>query len=178
MSLRASVDVALAPQAAFDEFVDELIRGLGRTAVTFEPNLHGAVVENGSEIGRVTAWDAGRRIAADWHPADWLPDASCEITVTFGPLTSGTRVAFELDGWESILGESGGDLLGWFAGQVAVPILKATAPGTFVDWFTDRKARRPSGKEAREGYRDPLYHRPNFLAIFRRPGTEAVRLSG
>jgi len=33
------------------------------------------------------------------------------------------------------------------------------------DWITDRRARCPSGRQARATYRDPLYHRPNFRAI-------------
>jgi SAM-dependent methyltransferase len=31
--------------------------------------------------------------------------------------------------------------------------------------LTDRKARKPSGPEARITYGDPIYHKPNFLAI-------------
>jgi ubiquinone/menaquinone biosynthesis C-methylase UbiE len=33
------------------------------------------------------------------------------------------------------------------------------------DWLTDRRARRPSGTQARVTYSDPLYHYPNFQAI-------------
>jgi SAM-dependent methyltransferase len=39
------------------------------------------------------------------------------------------------------------------------------APRRLGDWITDRRARRPSGAQARATYRDPLYHRPNFKAI-------------
>jgi SAM-dependent methyltransferase len=39
------------------------------------------------------------------------------------------------------------------------------SPSRFGDWITDRRARRPSGPEARTTYRDPIYHRPNFKAI-------------
>lgn len=31
--------------------------------------------------------------------------------------------------------------------------------------MTDKRARKPSGLESRQTYRDPVYHRPNFLAI-------------
>jgi SAM-dependent methyltransferase len=41
------------------------------------------------------------------------------------------------------------------------------APTRLGDWITDRRARCPSGPQARAFYRDPLYHRPNFKAILK-----------
>jgi SAM-dependent methyltransferase len=45
------------------------------------------------------------------------------------------------------------------------PLLRASAPIAFGDWLTDRVARMPSGARARETYRDPLYHWPNFRVL-------------
>lgn len=59
-----------------------------------------------------------------------------------------------------------GELAGWFASQVAAPLLQATAPVSLGNWLTDRRARRPSGAQARAVYRDPLYHYPNFYVIY------------
>jgi len=71
-------------------------------------------------------------------------------------------VTIEHRGWDGLVGD---ELPGWFAAEVAAPFLAATSPSGFGDWLTDRRARRPSGAAARETYRDPLYHRPNFRAI-------------
>src|SRR5207253_1245859 len=68
-----------------------------------------------------------------------------------GPVTTTITVAAEL--------------LGWFADQVAAPLLVVSAPAALGDWLTDRAARRPSGAAQRAGYRDPSHHRPSFGAI-------------
>ena len=54
----------------------------------------------------------------------------------------------------------------WFAA-----ILGAASPEAAIDWWVDRVARRPFGPRSRSVYADPLYHRPNFLALL-----EALRL--
>ena len=56
-------------------------------------------------------------------------------------------------------------LAGWFASEVAAPLLRAAAPQAIGDWITDRRARRPSGAGARTAYRDPVYHYPNFRVM-------------
>ncbi len=68
--------------------------------------------------------------------------------------------------WGRLVGD-GSELAGWFAHEVAAPLLQATGPTRFGDWLTDRRARRPSGRQARAIYRDPVYHRPNFRAILK-----------
>ena len=54
----------------------------------------------------------------------------------------------------------------WFAA-----IVGAASPEAAIDWWVDRVARRPSGPHSRQVYADPLYHRPNFLALL-----DALRL--
>lgn len=54
----------------------------------------------------------------------------------------------------------------WFAA-----IVGAASPEAAIDWWVDRVARRPFGPHSREVYADPLYHRPNFLALL-----DALRL--
>ncbi|HKW43479.1 MAG TPA: class I SAM-dependent methyltransferase, partial [Thermoplasmata archaeon] len=61
---------------------------------------------------------------------------------------------------------------GWFSSEIAAAFLGTMTPLRFGDWLTDRRARRPSGRQAEATYRDPLFHRPNFLAIL-----EALRLT-
>jgi SAM-dependent methyltransferase len=119
-------------------------------------------VDGELEVGRVVAWEPGRRVLLEWRPADWAPDEVTEVELRLEPVAAGTRVILEHRGWGGLLGDRGGELAGWFAGEVVAPLLRATAPARFTDWLTDRVARRPSGGQAREVYRDPLFHRPNF----------------
>jgi SAM-dependent methyltransferase len=73
-------------------------------------------------------------------------------------------VTFEHRGWGGLVGEAA-ELAGWFAAEIAAPMIRATTPSAIGDWLTDRQARRPSGASARAVYRDPLYHYPNFAVI-------------
>jgi SAM-dependent methyltransferase len=87
------------------------------------------------------------------------------MELRFEPIEDGTRVTLSDLGWGNALGNDGNELAGWFASEVAAPLLRAMAPKGLGDWITDRRARRPSGPQSRETYRDPLYHRPNFKVI-------------
>jgi len=147
-AVRASIDLALEPSAAFEVIVEELAAALERLEIRLDIGRE-RVTEGEVEVARVTSWAPGERIVFEWHPSDWKPD---EVTV-------------EHRGWGRALGDHGGELAGWFAGEVAAPLLRATAPTGFGDWLTDRRARRPSGLQSRAVYRDPVYHRPNFRAI-------------
>ncbi len=166
-TVRASIDVALEPSVAFDVLVEELASALARVGIRFEAGAEGRVAEGAVEVGRVVSWERGRRIVVQWHQADWQPDETTEVELRFEPGRDATRVTIEHRGWGRLLGDSGGELTGWFAHEVAVPLLRATAPAAFGDWLTDRRARRPSGAQARDIYRDPIYHRPNFRAMLK-----------
>ena len=52
-TLRLSLDLALAPQAAFDVLVEELAAALARAGIVFEPGPGGRVIEGEFEVGRV-----------------------------------------------------------------------------------------------------------------------------
>jgi SAM-dependent methyltransferase len=133
----------------------------------FEPGEGGRIVEGNVEVGRVLSWKAGNEILVEWRQADWKPDEVTKVSLRFDPVQDGTRITMEHDGWGSLLGDRGGELAGWFASEVAGPLLQAMGPNRFGDWLTDRSARRPSGAQARAGYRDPVYHRPNFKVILK-----------
>ena len=163
-TVSASIDLALAPAAAFDVFVEELTTAFMQSGMAFETGAHGRIIMGEFEVGRVVAWKAGELIQLQWHPADWEPQETTSVEVRFEPVNGGTRVTVEQRGWGGLVGDPG-ELAGWFAGAVAAPFLLATAPRGFGNWLTDRRARRPSGSQARSVYRDPLYHYPNFYAI-------------
>jgi SAM-dependent methyltransferase len=163
-TVRVSMDVALDPSVAFDVFVEGLVTALARAGLDFEPGATGHVNENGHEVGRVVSWKPGERIVLQWRPADWAPEEITEVEAKLERVDGGTRLVLEHRGWGGLIGDAG-ELAGWFAGEVATPLLRATAPHAFGDWLTDRRARRPSGAQARAVYRDPLYHYPNFRVI-------------
>jgi SAM-dependent methyltransferase len=167
MAVVASVDAKLDSRSAFGTFVEELSLALSRLGIQFEHGPHGRVTEGGHEIGRVAAWQTGERIALEWYPADWQADVVTQVELRFEPLPEGTRITLEHWRFESLVGDSGGELAGWFAGEVAAPLLRATTPSAFGEWVTDRRARRPSGAQARQTYRDPIFHRPNFKVILK-----------
>jgi SAM-dependent methyltransferase len=165
MGIRASVDVKLDSRSAFQGFVDELSMALARLGTQFEPGPNGRLTDSSREIGRVVSWQPGERIALEWHPADWQPDEVTKVELGFEPIQEGTRIRLECGNIDSLVGDSGSELAGWFASQVAAPLLGAVGPSRLGEWITDRRARRPSGPQARQTYRDPIFHRPNFKVI-------------
>ncbi len=164
-SVRSSVTVGLEPSSAFEVLTAELADALARLGIRFEPGPGGRLVEGDVEVGRVVVWQPGERIRLEWHPPPWEPERTSELELHFERVDGGTRVSVEQGGWERVLGGPPDELLGWFASQALAPMLRAMAPAGLGDWLTDRRARRPTGRQAREIYRDPIYHRPNFRAI-------------
>ena len=162
--LRVSLDVALAPAAAFDVLVEELAGALARMGLRFEPGPGGRVTEGPDLVGKVFTWEPGRGLALEWRHASWNPGVVTEVRLLLEPAGAGAKATFEHRGWDAAIGDPG-EMAGWFAAQVLAPLLAASGPGAFGDWFTDRRARRPSGAAARATYLHPLYHYPNFRVI-------------
>jgi ubiquinone/menaquinone biosynthesis C-methylase UbiE/uncharacterized protein YndB with AHSA1/START domain len=163
---RLEILLDLDPAVAFEMIVDELALELPRVGLQLTPGPAGRITEGGDVVGRVLEWTPGSRIRLEWHPATWNGERVTEVDFQVQPGRNGTHVTLAHRGFASLLGDAA-EQAGWFGGQVAAPLLRAIAPRGFGDWFTDRRARRPSGLQARETYRDPLYHRPNFRAILR-----------
>jgi len=164
-TLRISVKLALDPPAAFDTLVEELALALRGLGIRFDPGVHGSIAEDEVGVGRVVCWEPGARILLEWRPADWAAGGPTEIELCFAPVEGGTRVTLDHRGWGRALGGDAGELAGWFAGEVAAPLLRAATTARFGDWLTDRGARRPAGARARAVYRHPTYHYPNFQVI-------------
>lgn len=122
-------------------------------------------MEGDAEIGAVLEWNAGKRISLAWRPKIWESKSSSKLAVTFKPKGRGTAVTLELVNWSRVLGDEKEELLGWFANEVAGPLMSASAPNHLGDWVTDRQARRPFGARSRGVYRNPTHHWPNFYAI-------------
>jgi SAM-dependent methyltransferase len=169
-TIRISMDLALAPMAAFDALIEELAIALEQRGMSAELGPDGRVVQAApgqlgeQEVGRMASWQPGELLRLRWRPADWNVEEVGEVELRLEPFEGGTHVILEHSGWGGLIGEPS-ELAGWFASAVVAPLLQATAPAGVGDWLTDRRARRPSGAQARSVYRDPLYHYPNFLAI-------------
>jgi uncharacterized protein YndB with AHSA1/START domain len=142
---RAEIVVDASPAEAFRIFTDEIglwwrrdtpywndpERGL---AIRIEPRLGGRFLEvydldagTGLEVGRVTAWEPGARLALTWTQVGWPEGVSTDLEVTFEPAGGGTRVRLEQTGFERVPdaerfvpGYDAGwkEVLGWFAERV------------------------------------------------------------
>ncbi|WP_434111496.1 SRPBCC family protein [Paraburkholderia caffeinilytica] len=117
-----SLRVAATPQRAFDVFTREIGRwwrpnGLfqftpqGAGVLSFEaspePGEPGRLVEtqaDGSvfEIGRITAWEPGARLAFGWHQASFTDAQHTHVEVRFEAVGDETRVTVEHRGWDTV----------------------------------------------------------------------------
>jgi uncharacterized protein YndB with AHSA1/START domain len=90
----------------------------------FEPHVGGRLIEvhdvvtgEGFEIGRVLAWEPGKRLVFTWRQDDWDPSESTDVEVRFDPTGTGTLVTVEHGGWEHVPsadpGMSAGYTQGW-----------------------------------------------------------------
>ena len=141
----AEVVVDASPEDAFDMFTSEIglwwrrdtpywndrERGL---TVRIEPYVGGRFLEiydldtgEGFEVGRVTAWQPGERVAFTWTQVGWPEGASTDVEITFREAGGDTLVRLEQTGFERVpeaesfrAGYSSGwkEVLGWFAERV------------------------------------------------------------
>ena len=143
---RAEVVVPVSPEDAFAVFTDEVgiwwrrdtpywnDRDRGVT-IRLEPGVGGRFVEvwdldtgAGYEVGRITAWEPGKRLALTWTQLGWPEHVSTQIEVTFEPAEEGgTLVQVEQTGFEIVPDAArylqGYDtgwktVLGWFAERI------------------------------------------------------------
>jgi uncharacterized protein YndB with AHSA1/START domain len=115
---RVTTFVAVSPDDAFDVFTEEIDRWWQRgqrfrmmraaqSELRFERDARGRrLVERSGdelfEIGRVLAWEPGRRLVFEWRASNFAADECTEVEVRFEPSGAGTRVTLEHRGWEAI----------------------------------------------------------------------------
>jgi hypothetical protein len=113
-----SLRVKATPQEAFDVFTQEIgawwrpnelfqLTPRGDGELRFEPGEGGrlvATLSNGKmfEIGRITAWAPGEKLAFSWRQATFAPEQSTQVEVRFEPVGDATRVTVEHRGWDTI----------------------------------------------------------------------------
>jgi uncharacterized protein YndB with AHSA1/START domain len=117
---QAQVFVDPWPEQTFRMFVEEAGVGLrtknwswiqpesGRY-MRFGQRARGRVVEaydasgdEGFEVGRVTAWRPGARLAFTWRAPDWPEGVSTDVDVLFESLFGGTLLSVEHSGFERL----------------------------------------------------------------------------
>jgi uncharacterized protein YndB with AHSA1/START domain len=111
--------IAVDPDTAFQVFTEEIGLWWGSSPDSrFRHDIHGTMrfvpcgpggrlleVYEGTdepphEIGRVLAWEPGKRLVFDWRALAFRPGEITEVEVTFAPTEDGTRVTLEHKGWD------------------------------------------------------------------------------
>ena len=104
------------PMRAFEAFTQEIgawwqpsglfqITPRGDGKLSFEPGKRLiTTLGNGKtfEIGRVLAWEPGKRLAFEWRQATFAKDQKTEVEVCFEAVGEETRVSIEHRGWDRI----------------------------------------------------------------------------
>ncbi|HZZ53988.1 MAG TPA: SRPBCC domain-containing protein, partial [Trebonia sp.] len=83
---------------AFREHVENISQG---TAYPLLERLRAGTGE-GFEIGRVLAWEPGKRLVFTWRQGNWALSEFTEVEVRYRPTGSGTRVTVEHGGWDRV----------------------------------------------------------------------------
>jgi hypothetical protein len=113
-----SLRVAATPLEAFAAFTGEIgewwvenplfrLTAQGDGRLRFEPGEGGRLVTtlaDGSEfeVGRVSVWRPGERLALTWRQASFAPGQTTRLEVRFEPVGDETRVTVEHRGWDTI----------------------------------------------------------------------------
>ena len=166
------------PDQVFPELVRAFASALGRARLQWETGPEGqlhplSASGDPAATARTVVWAPGREIKIEWPALEWAGGQRAVVDLRLAPLGDGTELTVDWSGWSTYLQERGpGEFAAWVAGEVASSMLTASATDRFADWLIDRTARRPSGSTSIANYRDPIYHRPNFLAIL-----EALQLT-
>jgi uncharacterized protein YndB with AHSA1/START domain len=156
-AVTVSTEVAVGPAEAFRLFTEEVdawwgrgprfrfcLAGEGR--MRFEPGVGGRFLEESGpggephEIGRIAAWEPGRRLLFGFRARSFAPGERTEVEVLFEPRGASTRVTVHHRGWDSVAPDSpfrhgwtGGafeTVLGAWWGDMATRLRRSAATGT------------------------------------------------
>ena len=163
-TVRAEAEIALEPAAAFEILIEELTSGLSELGYEFTPAADGELKDGATSLARVIEWQPPSRVRLAWHSTT-SNDRASEMILTCERLGKGSRVAIEQHGWAGALDENNEDVVGWFARQVAAPLMRSLSASSLADWIMDRRVRRPSGRGSRHLWKDPHRHKPSFRAV-------------
>ncbi len=148
-SLSVSIDLAMDAQGAFDALVEEISLAVKNAGLTLTFGSTGQLTDGAGTVGRVVAWEPGRRISLRWNGTEWGNPEGALVELRLDPIDGGTRVHLICENWGDAIGD-GDELAGWFAGEVFAPLAQAISPARLGDWVTDRRA-APPGRVAIAG---------------------------
>ena len=83
----------------------------------------------GFEIGRVLAWEPGKRLVFTWRQANWEAAESTDVEVRFEPSGSGTLVTVEHGGWDRVPSADRDQIEGYGEGRAELLSFYAQAGG-------------------------------------------------
>lgn len=158
------IDLGLRPSIAFELFTEELSMALGSKGISFTSGRKGHIMQDNFEVARILVWKPGKEIVLEWHQSSWESGGTTKLKIGFEPVDNHTQLTLEQFGLSGLIDDEK-ELTGWYTSEIVGSVLKTMMPSAMGDWITDRRARKPSGLQAREIYRDPLYHYPNFYTI-------------
>jgi uncharacterized protein YndB with AHSA1/START domain len=117
-SVLVSLRVRATPRRAFEAFTNEIGHWWRHNALfgftqnspgllAFEPHLGGCLTETSSsgevfEIGRITAWEPGSRLAFTWRQETFTAEQVTRVEVRFEQVGDKTRVTVEHRGWDTV----------------------------------------------------------------------------
>jgi uncharacterized protein YndB with AHSA1/START domain len=118
-SVLVALRVKVSAQRAFEAFTGEIdqwwrpnalfeLTPRGDGVLSFEPGENGRLITtlpNGKvfELGRITAWVPGERLAFTWRMGTFAPDQVTHVEVIFEQVGEDeTRVSVEHRGWDTI----------------------------------------------------------------------------
>lgn len=169
MTFRTSIDLEkTTAKEVFDRLSEELSFDLSRRGISIDFKKGGELVYDRSVVGRIVDLVIPHSVSIDW----WLPDTrganfvtSLNIKLKPSESVEGTTVEIEHNGWENVLSGTGADTLDWFMDCIAGNLFQQVLPTNYGNWLFNRLAGSPSGAISRRNYANPIYHRPNFMAI-------------
>jgi SAM-dependent methyltransferase len=168
--------VPQSPAESFDVFVKELGWELERKKnILFEKRVGGSITEGREIVGKISSFIRGRELEFEWNPIGWRKGGKFRLRIIFAKDHGGKLIALTTENFEAQFDNAKKEeQTAWFSTQVAGQIIASMGMAEFGDWITNRRARRPIGEAARETYRNPVYHRPNFMAILEVLGLSSV----
>lgn len=102
------IEVDVEPATAFDVFTRDIAawwrrdRSLWQDTgeLRFEPGVGGRLLLRDTEVGRISAWEPGPRLAFSYGPPGGDPDDRTDVEVRFEAIEHGTRVVLRHGGWQ------------------------------------------------------------------------------
>jgi ubiquinone/menaquinone biosynthesis C-methylase UbiE len=164
-TLEAKTDLAL--RRAFDIFFKELLSSFTSAGMHVGRTGPRRITLDGEIVGSFVTWSPGKRARLEWLAGSGLAKGKARVDFAFRALGKGSAVKVSFSGREGDMGE-GPESIGWLVGEVVAPASAKLTARSVGDWVTDRMARKPSGPRSRRVYGDPVFHRPNFMAILER----------